>query len=578
MNRKTRPKKPAAHGVQAGLATSGRGEDYLLLLGLMAICALLFLWDLGGRSLWETDEARYAEIAREMLLRGDWISPHLNYVKYFEKPPLTYWLVALSFKLFGISSFSARLTPAVFGTLTVAALFFLGRRMWNARAGLFAGLCLATSLMFLALSRVLLVDMVLCFGVTLALWGAWALRQGAAWGRYAFWGGCAVGLLTKGLLGPGLPIMVAVLYGALAGEWVWLKNLARLRGLAFFILLCMPWLLLISLANPEFPKYFFIDENLGRLLTTQHQRYQPFYFYLLLLPAAFFPWVALTPWALAASWPGRAWRSAENRPWLFAAVWFLSLLIFLSLSRSKMVHYALPMLPALALTLGQPLARLWAWGAREESPKGVRWGVACLGWLMLLAGLAVLALPALIEDVDFAQAGSLLVFGPLALATLGLGIFLVRGWNWGLWASSLAALLTLAGLAGLVTPRLDDYRSLESLVAPIRKELQPDDLLVCYADYYHGAVFYGGRRVAVVRNWGELDFGRRHDPQATKWFIADDAAFVRLLRSPDTRVLAVGETQAFMKLKKNTQGTPGLKLFEWGRKGDKSLFSNRPRQ
>ena len=100
---------------------------------LLGVCLLLFFGPLNLRSLWETDEARYAEIAREMLQSGDWITPRLNFVKYFEKPVLTYWLVAASFKLFGIADWSARLTPALFGTLTVLLTYLLGRRRWEPR-------------------------------------------------------------------------------------------------------------------------------------------------------------------------------------------------------------------------------------------------------------------------------------------------------------------------------------------------------------------------------------------------------------------------------------------------------------
>jgi 4-amino-4-deoxy-L-arabinose transferase-like glycosyltransferase len=258
-------------------------------------------------------------------------------------------------------------------------------------------------------------------------------------------------------------------------------------------------------------------------------------------------------------------------------VWLLSLLVFLSLSQSKMAHYALPMLPPLALLLGPPLARLWSAGWRGEPPTGVRRGVAGLAWILILAGLAALLAPALSPDVDYTQVGAALLIAPLGLTALGLGIFLTRRAGWAPWASPLVALLVLAGLAGLVTSRLEDYRSLKPLVAPLAKNLLPDDVLVSYADYYHGAVFYSGRRVVVARNWGELDFGRRQDPQSAKWFLPDDGAFVRLLQDPEVRVLAVGETQAFLRLKQQTQGVPGLLLFEWQRRGDKSLFSNRPR-
>ncbi|CAO0822629.1 4-amino-4-deoxy-L-arabinose transferase [Desulfarculales bacterium] len=101
---------------------------------LLVLCGLLFFSFLGQRTIWETDEARYAEIAREMMESGDWVTPRLNYVKYFEKPILTYWLVAASFKIFGVSDYTARLTPAIFGTLIVLLTYLLGRGLWGGEA------------------------------------------------------------------------------------------------------------------------------------------------------------------------------------------------------------------------------------------------------------------------------------------------------------------------------------------------------------------------------------------------------------------------------------------------------------
>ncbi len=541
---------------------------------LLGICGLLFFAAPGQRSLWETDEARYAEIAREMVVSGDWVTPRLNYVKYFEKPVLPYWLIAISFKLFGVSAASARLMPAFFATLSVLLVFWLGRWMWDSRSGFFAGLCLATSLMFLVLARVLLVDMVLGAGLLVALLGAWAVRQGSGWGRYAFWLGCAMGFLSKGLLGPGLPLMVVGLFVALSGEWGLLRELLRLRGLVMFTLLCAPWLIMVSLANPEFPEFFFIDQNFGRLLTTKHQRYQPFYYYFLLLPGAFFPWVALLPWALWRLWPGQAWRAAAARPWLFLVVWFLAQLVLLSLSQSKMMHYALPMLPPLALFMGRPLASLWSWGLNAEPPAALRRSVGLLAGLVLAGGVALLLIPALDQDVSYDQAGALLLAGPLVMCALGLFCYQIRQRAWAVLAAPLGIFLVLFLFAMLGGGRLDEYRSLEGLVEPIRQELGPDDVLVSYGDYYHGAVFYSGRRVAVVGNWGELEFGRALDPEAKRWFVPDDAAFLRMLQNRQTRVLALGETSSFERLKAKAQAQAGLTLHEWKRVGDKSLFSN----
>lgn len=543
---------------------------------LLGICLLLFFPDLGQRSLWETDEARYAEIAREMVQSGDWVTPRLNYVKYFEKPPLAYWTVALSFKLLGVHAYAARLTPAVFGTMTVMLAFLLGRRLWDARSGFFAGLALATCLMFFLLAKVLLVDMILCFGLVLSLWGAWSLRGGAAWGLYAFWAGCAAGFLSKGLLGLGLPIMVVSVFAALAGEWRLLRELARLRGVALGLALCAPWVVMVSLANPEFLNFFFLDQNLGRLVTTRHQRYQPFWFYLLLLPGAFFPWVALLPWAVARLWPGRAWRGPQNRSWLLVAVWFLSCLGLFSLSQSKMMHYALPMLPPLALALGRPLASLWAWGVNAEAPPGLRRSLSGLAVLVILAGLALLLIPALDPEIDYEQAGVLLLVLPLLLCGLGLGVFLTRGQAWATLAAPLAIFVLLGAAFGLGGGKLDPYRSVEGLVAPLRSELRPDDVLATYGDYYHGAAFYSGRRVVVVGNWGELDFGRALDPRSASWFIPDDAGFLKLLQSRK-RVFVIAEAQAFQRLAGRAKAQAKLNLHEWARLGDKTLFSNQPR-
>ena len=579
-SRRKRPAKPARSRTRPGLSLPRPSrQDLIHLALLLVLCAVFFYSFLGYRGLYETDEARYAEIAREMLVSGDFITPHLNYVKYFEKPPLTYWLVALSFKLFGLSEASARLVPAVFGTLTVLLTFLLGRSLWGSRQGFFAASTLATSAMFFGLSRILIVDMVLCFGVTLALYGAWqTLRQKAA-GPYFFWIGCAVGFLSKALLGPGLPIMAVVLFGLLSGRHDLWRRLLYWPALVVFVLLSAPWVIWVSIKNPEFFNFFFIDENLGRLLTKRHHRYEPFYYYLQVLPGAIFPWVALLPWSLGESWPGRAWRREENQPWLFVMVWLVSFFLFFSASSSKMMHYILPLLPAACLILGNSLARLGQGGWRSPSPAGVRASLTGLALLSLAAGVAVLVVPALNPDIGFDRLGLALLLIPLATAGLGLLFFYLRGRTWAALAAPATAFLVMVLGAGVVAPHLEAYRSLKGLVEAARAEMTPRDLLVSYGDYYQGIPFYSRRRVAVVRNWGELDFGRRQaGPRARSWFIPDDDAFLQLLLSPRHRVLAFAKTRHFHEFQKWARGTPGLLLFEWARLGDKSLFSNRPRR
>lgn len=562
---------PAAHQ---------RWPGWLYLLVLLALCGLLFFSLPNLRDLWESDEARYAEIAREMATSNSlqhWVLPRLNYVLYLEKPPLSYWLTALSFKLFGVSAASARLVPAVFGTLTVLLTFLLGREMWGQeRAGFWSGVVLATGLMFFALSRVVLVDMVLGFGIVLAVYGAWRLRGGRDWGLYAFWLGCALGFLTKGVLGPGLAALAVVVFAALSGEWHLLWQLINWRGWALFLLLTAPWVVAAAWQQGDFIKYFFWDEQVGRLLTTRHQRYQPFYYYFLLLPGAFFPWIALLPWAIGRTFPRNQWRAPAARPWLLAAAWFVSLFVFLSLSSSKMMHYALPLLPPLALLVGRPLAGVMSWQAGAAAPLGLRASLVALAGLSLAAGLGLLIIPAGNPDISYAHGGALLFWGPLFLSALGLGVYLVRGRVWAAAGAPLAVFLLLVLGAGLAAPTLDEYRSVAGLLRPIQAELRPGDVLANLGDYWHGTAFYGKRRVKVVGNWGELGFGRRLAPDRAAWFLKDDAALLRLLEGR-RRVLVIAETPRFRRFFRWAQNKHGLPLFAWVQMGDKTLFSNRPR-
>ena len=525
---------------------------------LVLVCAALFFGMLNMRTLWETDEARYAEIAREMVEAPSWewwVVPRLNYVKYMEKPPLSYWTTAIFFKFFGINDYSARLTPALFGTLSLMLAFLLGRAMWTGRAGFFTGVCLACSVMFALLSRILLVDMVLCFGIVLAIYGLWAITQEKGWGVYAFWIGCAIGFLTKGLLGPGLAGLASVLYLLISGQYRMLIRLFNWRGIALFAVLVLPWLISAAILEDGFIKYFFWDEQFGRLATNVHQRHEPFYYYFGIVPAGFAPWIVLLPWALWKTWPGAAWRSPQNRPWLLAVVWFGSYFVFLTLSQSKMLHYALPMMPPLALLMGRALASLGETGWRGEAGSFLAYSIDALAVLLLVAGAALVAAPQFIPDVGYDHFGLLIITGPVALGLAALLCHLLRHRAWVAVAAPLAVFAMLAVVWTAASGTLDQYRSVRPLVAAIEKELKPDDILATYGDYYHGAVFYAQRRVMVIGNWGELEYGRARDSQAGKWFVnerPDPDNLLKVMYRPE-RIFVITETDKFKRVMNSPQ-------------------------
>ena len=251
---------------------------------LLLASAALFFFPLGSRALWNSDEGRYAEIAREMLELKDWISPHLNYVLYFEKPPLMYWLTALSMMLFGQNEFAARFWCAAFGVLTVGVVYLIGKHWKNERAGLFAGSMLATSLRFFILTQFLVLDMALTFWMTLALYASSRILQERSPEKvHRFTDLLALsivgGVLTKGLVAVVFPITVLGLTLGYTRLTVQARKISWQPGLILVVLFSAPWFVLVSLRNPFFPQFFFIREHFQRFLTHVEHRGAPFYFF-----------------------------------------------------------------------------------------------------------------------------------------------------------------------------------------------------------------------------------------------------------------------------------------------------------
>ncbi len=263
--------------------------------------------------------------------------------------------------------------------------------------------------------------------------------------------------------------------------------------------------------------------------------------------------------------------------------WAAGMFVFFSTASSKMVHYILPLLPAVALLMGRALAGLAAGGWQGPATPGVRASLTALAVAVVAAGLAPLAVAAGNPDIGYAQVGVFLLLVPCLAVGVGIAVFRLRD---RLWAAVAAPLLLFV----LMWPRrlaslLEPYRSVKGLVGQLAGVIKPGDLVVNYGDYYLGTPFYlsqlrpgpGQARMAVVRNWGELDYGRRQDPQSRPWFIASDEEFVKLLLDTRRRVVALAEVAVYERFLAKVKDTPGLLLLEWSRRGDKLVFSNRPR-
>ncbi len=323
---------------------------------------------LGTRGLNEPDEGRYAEIAREMAASGEWLVPHLNGFEHFQKPPLFYWLTALSVRAFGVNEWAVRAVSAAAALGVVLLTFAIARRLFAAETANRAALILASSVAFFAVARLLTPDMTLTFWTTAAI-AALVHRR-----RWLFFVAMGLGFLTKGPMALVVPICAA-----LAWQWTMRKQPDRCplpwaRGLALTLAIGLSWFVVLSLRSPELFDYFWRYELVERFASKAHGRSHPFWYFVPVILVGMLPWTFFA-WGLGRkAWPRiREGQMLPQHALLLG--WVVPPFLILSLSGSKLLTYILPLLPALALALAASLRetrRVW-WIA---APTAALWLVA----------------------------------------------------------------------------------------------------------------------------------------------------------------------------------------------------------
>jgi 4-amino-4-deoxy-L-arabinose transferase-like glycosyltransferase len=482
---------------------------------------LLFFGGLGSVPLLDPDEGRYAEIPREMLASRDFVTPHLDGVLYFEKPPLYYWLNAAATAALPSPEVASRLTGACFGLAGLALAWLLGCAMGGKRTGLLAAIVLGTAPLYVALARAAIIDMVVTFFLSATLTCFWLAQEedGERRSRLLWYGSflaAALATLAKGLIGIVIPGAVAFLFLLVTRRWSVLRRVPWVGGTVLFLAVAAPWHVLAALRNPDFLWFYFIHEHVLRYATAEALRQQPFWFFGAILLVGLLPWSGLLPAAIALfrSDPARL----RDRPALvFLLAWAGFVFLFFSASRSKLVPYILPALPPLAV-LGALAAGEAA--AREGSARR---------WLRTGAAAGALLLAILILPFLWAALGQVEIFSPrfspllfafalpaLAMALAAAAIWWRRGTTedgrtWGLPAMAGAAVL-LIGCLWAVGPRIALDRSSQELAGFLKQRLGPQDEVYAYDCYPQSLPVYLGRLIGVVRYRGELSFGIDHLP------------------------------------------------------------------
>ena len=488
---------------------------------LGALIVATYLGGLGAVPLTEPDEARYAEIPREMIERNDWVTPHLNYVKYFEKPPLVYWLTAVNFALFGDSAYVARVWPALCALLVIGVAYALGRAAYGPWVGAAAAVVLAAAPYHFVLSQVLILDMVLAAALTVALAAFWFAYGDAARRRrwvVVLYAATGLGVLTKGPVAVVLVGATVALFVAVRREWGILRWAIAPIGIVVFLAVTLPWFVLVSHRNPEFLQYFVVHEHLQRYLKPDEHR-APVWYYVPFVLGGLLPWTLVAACApqVVRDAVGRLLRGRVGVATQFLVCWCVVVFGFFSLSRSKLGTYVLPMFCPLAVLMGAVLRDLLARGEGRALQRAYAITLA-------IAAVGVLGVPvaaALVRHPGFsAVAGWICAATALFGAGAAAAITCVRRGR--LAASLLVLAIGVLGAQGAAIPARALGREHRAMGLLIREQARPDDLVVIYRSYVQGIAFYARRRTVLVRGRGELRFGSQQGDQRAYFWDTDE--------------------------------------------------------
>ncbi len=536
------------------------------------------LFRLGSMPLSNPDEGRYAEIAREMLVRNDWVTPRLNDVYYFEKPPLVYWTIAASMAVFGQNEWAARLPVALFALAGVLMTYAAGRQLHGRAAGLLAATVLGTSLLYFALGRILILDMAVSVLMSIGLFCfILGVRETPSWPRrllfYGLYASAALATLSKGLIGFLVTGAVMFFWLLIFNQWRRLRPFYLPTGALLFLAIAAPWHVLAANRNPAWAEFYFIHEHWVRFTTTAHGRYEPWWYFIPILLLGLFPWTfGLWPALRSAVAGGWARRHEKADTW-FLITWAAFIFLFFSRSQSKLTPYILPIFPALAVIIGA-----WLAGCLKENA-GQRLRIVPLLFsvtigLIALAAAALAIHPGLIRDHDLVEAarGHAIALSCVLATGAGFTWHFSRTkpqdarWAIGAMTTTMFSLyLVIAATLPLVM-----HRNSKALATLVTERAQPEDRIYHYHGFFHDFVFYSGRFVGTVSWPDELELQIDPAARASGRFI-DDTEFLHQWAGP-ARIWAIARKRDTTELFAN----PAFQYHLMGENRRHYLFSNQP--
>ncbi|MBI3713537.1 MAG: glycosyltransferase family 39 protein [Burkholderiales bacterium] len=523
---------------------------------LWALCIgflLVWFYMLGVRTLVPTDEGRYAEMAREMVATGDWITLRLNGIKYFEKPPLQNWMNAITFSLFGLGDWQARLWTGLCGLIGIFSAAYTAFKFYGCRVGINTGLILGSSFYWVTGGHVNTLDMGLSAMMTLCLCGLLlAQRDGATAkerrnGMLLCWSGMALATLSKGLIGFVLPGAVLVIYTFWTRDFSLWMRLHIVKGLMVFFAITAPWFILIWQANPEHPYFFFIHEHFQRFTSNVHKRGGPWWYFFPLLAIGMIPWLGFVVHGLldgVLSEKSKKERQFHSKKML--VIWSIFIFFFFSISGSKLPSYILPIFPAVAILIAATIDSL--------STRIFKMNAA----ILMLVALVCVCLAFFLPQMQKESFVTPLYQAMTPYILLGALLMLVGGAIGYRHAATKrdTAIIVIAASAffggQVITLGMDQfgqYKAGVHHIKAIKAELQADTPLYTVGLYEQSLPFYLRRTTILVEHPDELEFGLGIQPELWIAKRSDFIATWRTLHQSGKKAVAILKPEVYVDLK-----------------------------
>ena len=547
----------------SSLSVSNTVWDYCI-LGFILLCVYGFF--LGSHPLLVPDEVRYSEVAREMLVQHQFLTPHLNGIDFFDKPILFYWLQALSMSLFGVNPWAIRLIPMLFGIGGVLVVFGTVRYLFDRLTGWVAAMMLASSPLYFFAAHYANLDLEVAVLITTSLcaflrsYDPQKIDCDPKWLYVAyFFAGLAV--LTKGLIGIVFPIMIIGFWVLFTRQWGLIKKLRMVSGLGLAAVVVLPWLILVAYRNPGFLYYFFYIQQFSRFLTAHFNSIQPVWFYIPVLFLGSFPWIL----SIKDCIPKK--NQPKNPINQFLWIWVGVVFVFFSLPHSKLLGYILPALPPLVMLLSQHYM--------HSSLRLQRRIILVYVSFLMLVALEMIFLPYELKHQIPQMGEARFIYGAISLL---LGLFLAyvlfntrslknKGMDaknnpysqgvieekterlaliMGLaWSTIVIYNLILATLLFMPKNWVSTFFPMTQIQDDLRPLLKPTDKLVSYFDYYQALPITFQQPVFIVHHWdtpnlfkkdnwhGEFAYSAQFLQPAAKTWLLSEQQFQALWNSKE---------------------------------------------